>query len=529
MKRFITVTIAMFIVLSLSVSAFALLEFDYYDEPVKVSFMGVDGSAVPYDSTIHDRRSATENVYIDGYKEYMNVEVERIVPEDGAALSALVNTGMASGTLPDFIHVDRNLFFILAENDMLLDLTDAYEECGHKEIMQYIVESFPDRIASGYYNGQWLGIPVGQFYADAEVLWVRTDWLDKVGMEVPTTIDEVIETAYAFKEAGLGGENGVALGMTGYEGSPIYGDMTSFAAAYGIVLNTWNEDADGKYVYADTTDELKEVLLTLQELYSDGVIKSDFAVTNILTEEISNGACGMFFGPEWFGVTCIQTCYNTDPEAEWTCVLLPSKTGERVQQFTKALPAGFLVATKNCEHPEILFSLAEFGMEMRYQSSPEENARFAVCDDGYQMHNLSVTRAMIRPDEGYAKLLVLRDGFANNAEEVDAIANSDYQNIKAAMEGDRAHQGRYLTWMVARAGIYDLGNEHPELFRIAYEGPTTETMSLYLSSINAALASSMMEVVMGADISVYEEAVAQWYANGGQTITDEVNEYYSNK
>ena len=39
----------------------------------------------------------------------------------------------------------------------------------------------------------------------------------------------------------------------------------------------------------------------------------------------------------------------------------------------------------------------------------------------------------------------------------------------------------------------------------------------------------MMEVVMGADISVYEEAVAQWYANGGQTITDEVNEYYSNK
>ena len=95
MKRFITVTIAMFIVLSLSVSAFALLEFDYYDEPVKVSFMGVDGSAVPYDSTIHDRRSATENVYIDGYKEYMNVEVERIVPEDGAALSALVNTGIA--------------------------------------------------------------------------------------------------------------------------------------------------------------------------------------------------------------------------------------------------------------------------------------------------------------------------------------------------------------------------------------------------------------------------------------------------
>ena len=52
-------------------------------------------------------------------------------------------------------------------------------------------------------------------------------------------------------------------------------------------------------------------------------------------------------------------------------------------------------------------------------------------------------------------------------------------------------------------------------------------MTLYLGSINTALASAMMKVVMGEDIKVFEDAVATWYSAGGQAITDEVNAYYS--
>ena len=36
---------------------------------------------------------------------------------------------------------------------------------------------------------------------------------------------------------------------------------------------------------------------------------------------------------------------------------------------------------------------------------------------------------------------------------------------------------------------------------------------------------AIVKVIMGEDVSVYEQAVANWYANGGQTITDEVNAY----
>ena len=60
-----------------------------------------------------------------------------------------------------------------------------------------------------------------------------------------------------------------------------------------------------------------------------------------------------------------------------------------------------------------------------------------------------------------------------------------------------------------------------------YNGPLTENMALYEQTINASLLSAMVKVIMGEDISVYEQAVTDWYANGGQAITDDVNAYYA--
>jgi putative aldouronate transport system substrate-binding protein len=36
----------------------------------------------------------------------------------------------------------------------------------------------------------------------------------------------------------------------------------------------------------------------------------------------------------------------------------------------------------------------------------------------------------------------------------------------------------------------------------------------------------MFDVVMGADISVWDRAVARWKADGGDQITKEVNDWY---
>lgn len=147
------------------------------------------------------------------------------------------------------------------------------------------------------------------------------------------------------------------------------------------------------------------------------------------------------------------------------------------------------------------------------------------------MWSLDAFRDTVRADTDLYKGELIAEGLANNTpdSEMSALALSNYQLCKAAMyDGARQYQGRLVAFVEGygvtiplRAGGYLCGS---------YNGPLTENMTLYESSINEALTAAMVKVVMGEDISVYEDAVAAWYANGGEAITEEVNDYYqSNK
>ena len=73
--------------------------------------------------------------------------------------------------------------------------------------------------------------------------------------------------------------------------------------------------------------------------------------------------------------------------------------------------------------------------------------------------------------------------------------------------------------------MYMAGRQLPNAFSTV----PTETMAMLGDVVNDALNTAMLEVIMGADISTYDKAVENWFASGGQQITDEVNEWYASK
>ena len=254
MKKLLSLLLAALLLLSLAASAEGGDPYGKYDELVTISYLGTDNSATTYDSSVEGRRSPYDNVWIDAYEKYLNIKIERTVAEDNTALSALVTTQLASGDLPDIMLVPKALFYTLAENDVLADLEDVYEENAGRLVMS-AVDSFPDAIDVGYYNGKMLGFPLIQnvHNVNQKVLWVRTDWLDALGLSIPTTMDELYDVATAFKEAQFGGENTYGIAISDIE----EGIMSGF----GAVIGTWTEK-DGKYVYANTTEECKRALST---------------------------------------------------------------------------------------------------------------------------------------------------------------------------------------------------------------------------------------------------------------------------
>ncbi len=96
---------------------------------------------------------------------------------------------------------------------------------------------------------------------------IRQDWLDQVGMEVPTTLEEMTEVAKAWKEAGLG-----TIGLNLWQ--------NSFTFAYPFIGETADQNDVSLYldlnVASMTWDVTKACLQAYNTLYNEGLVDPEF-------------------------------------------------------------------------------------------------------------------------------------------------------------------------------------------------------------------------------------------------------------
>lgn len=118
----------------------------------------------------------------------------------------------------------------------------------------------------------------------AKKLWVNTEWLKKMNMEVPTTTEEFTAVCKKFLEVN---PKGIAIGGTapgkGWHSSYEEFLLNSFtlAQAKSQQFNNWTVvKGDGKVISVANTEEYKEGVKWLKELYDMGAIyDGDFTQT----------------------------------------------------------------------------------------------------------------------------------------------------------------------------------------------------------------------------------------------------------
>lgn len=503
-----------------------------YEEPVSITVLSEDfkTGTTNYDANDPARKSASENIWISAYKDYLNIDVSRIVAEDTTALNALINTSLASGDMPDVIICSKDMFYTLAENGVLVDLSDYYNNYTQGRLVKAAFESL-DQMNACTIDGQMLGFPnVNNFYNCTQLLWIRQDWLDKVNMEAPTTIDEMLDVARAFQTANLGGSDTMGFGMLADAGGTNhFSDYYGFMAAYGAVLGTWMEQDDGSFIWGHTSDAVRKGLLTLQSAYSEGLISSDFGVMDqaTLSEKVANGICGMYYATGWHVVTDMKTNMINDPDADWICVAVPTVDGNRVNQFTNASCSMFTCVTTACENPEAIFKMMELEQHMYTEPTAEEiPVYYADPDDNFLYWDLRIFRNFGSGTFDLDRSAIVCAALEENlpVEEISPLATDFYNQCLKYLDGDRSMKGRYICQTMSYPLIDSLYEQ--ELLVAAYNGPLTENMTLYQETLNAELNTAMIKVIMGEDISVWEKGVEDWYKNGGNKITEEVNEFY---
>jgi putative aldouronate transport system substrate-binding protein len=113
-------------------------------------------------------------------------------------------------------------------------------------------------------------------------LFIRQDWLDKLGLRVPATIDEWYTVLKAFKDRdpnGNGQRDEIPLGSMN-----ILRDSMALGSAFGLPVGDteWWYDKSGKVFYVYTAPQYREYLRIMNQWYKEGLLDPE------LTRQESN-------------------------------------------------------------------------------------------------------------------------------------------------------------------------------------------------------------------------------------------------
>lgn len=249
-----------------------------------------------------DQGTLEENRWTEWIQEEMlkqGVEVSFFPVPRGEEQSKL-NVLMGSGSAPDIVFTyNRFLFAKYALDGGLNDLSDELAEHG-PNLERRLGE---DLLSYGVLDGKQYAIPARRSSTAHRTSFIRTDWLDILGLDMPTNREELVEVLKAFKEqdpGNIGTDRVIPWGYFPPESSEFEPhSFRSFNAMYSFM-----ED-DEKLMYTTPwplRDGFREFMEWNNMMYKAGLIDPEFATDtdDLAKQKIMNGQVG-FYDWSWWG------------------------------------------------------------------------------------------------------------------------------------------------------------------------------------------------------------------------------------
>ena len=281
---------------------------------------------------------------------------------------------IASGQLPDMINWNLGNAAggveALLEDGVIMDLTELMPEYAPNYYAWMQANPEEDKAfktdSGNYYqfvnfNANWDDLSMVYF----KILGpqIRKDWLDKLGLDMPTTTDELYEVLKAFKENDMDGDgdltNEIPMAVVGGE-KGLTETMYTLAGSFGT-RNDF-QMMDGEIVYGPITDNFKEYLTYMHKLYSEGLINSDFAVNTEGFDSVVQGTAGFAINSMGSGLIATRELLKSkDPDSDYVSVpwLIGPHGDQCLTTDSNVNPRGTAITTA-CENPEIALAWLDY-------------------------------------------------------------------------------------------------------------------------------------------------------------------------
>ena len=519
-----------------------------FDEPVTVK-LGISYSAAS-DFTFYGGETAEDNSWVDLYKAN-NIIPEIMYEVDPSQEATKLSTAIMSGDYPDIFQGTGAEYANYVESGAVADITEAYEKYASDELKAYMEFDGGMALESLRVDGKLYGLPkVTDPQSNAHVMWIRQDWLDNLGLQVPTTMEELKKVAYAFTyndPDGNGKNDTYGLALDGVDVlTDNVGNMAPIFAAYGTYFGkdglTYVEDESGNITWGgDNAEGMKQALQLLADMYAEGSIAKDFVTmdSQSIFAETGAGRCGIWFAPNWGAMEPAVNATQNDPDCHMVAAAVPTGNVDVTKSYASATPKKVFFVSSQCENPEVFIKLWNLSVKYQntYNCTAEEYNMYYGDSENYTGWKCAIIEGGAPNGRTTNKTLVatLESGDAST---LDAKQTENYNAIKTYMDAVAAgnfdptdasqqrglslytvHADEQSAWKVLHKMI-----EQDDYVYAAYNGIPSEEVSATSGTLKKLLVETIVKVITGAESAdSYDSFLSTWYAMGGQTAMDEAN------
>ncbi|MFC4323735.1 type 2 periplasmic-binding domain-containing protein [Litchfieldia salsa] len=493
-----------------------------------------------------DGESLTDNVHTRWAKEQLGVNFEvlwyssRIDQSYEERLKLILATGQE---LPDvFVSLDDQLIEMLIESGLVMDVGEAFEKYASKTYKAAMAEVSPKAWWPFNHEGKKYAIPIIHEYQGSQpVMWIRQDWLDTLGLEAPTNIEELeaLMDAFATQDPDGNDKNDtIPLALTAkpdFTKNPV-GNSSWVFGLFGVIPERWYPGTDGKLTYGSVQPQMKDALIKIRDWKEKGYIFNQVALNdfNSVSVDIKSNKVGIVGAPYWLNHYS-SWLLKSNPSAIYNPYPLPEGVGGKNMRTVDNPSLGGIFINKDISE-EALKALFHYQNTLYSIYESENPFLFKDFQEGYDyviQDGQAITSNEVIPG---GRTLTMKYMLTASA----PIYNS--RNVEANLKHARGEEltTRDLSALAAKAdlgmGQLELLSRQAMLVAIEQEyadvpeyfhGLTTPTMERRWEMLKKMERETFIDIIYGEKpVEAFDAFVESWYSNGGEDVTKEVNEWY---
>ncbi len=460
---------------------------------------------MPGGATFPDGEDINNNPWVQLLESENNVDLD--IEYGPAATDEYMNKltlKFASNEIPDlFVIASANQNWLMqnAALGALMELDGKVEKYGN--LMNAV---YPDAWEAAKYEGKTYAVPVlNDGNKATDNLYIRQDWLDKLGLEAPKTLEEYVQVARSFRENDPDG-NGKddTYGIIAYENMLGWSHLFG---AFGVIPGYWIEK-DGKLVMSDVQPEMKEALAFINSLYKEKLLDNEWPITDVAAynEKVANNQVGMYEGSWAAPRNEINTSKQNDPGAVWTAIAPPTGPGGKQGVFGGPEYKSFAVVSSTAANPDAILRMLDW---LAVSDNIDKFVfGFDKLGEGFMYDRVDGKYALNFENHnkyGYRQQLMFMQPKELNEKKMEALG-ADFN----------------LVGTINNSVKYGIPNR--------YVGAPTPSMVENLSGLEKLRAETFTKIIVGElPVDAFDDFVAEYNANGGEAMAAEVQEWYAGK